>query len=117
MPSIKTVPNQRIITVHKALTDQQHIYTKNNLAALDEAAGKLKSLGGFKLYMYFAKNQDNYNFALSSKDFCDWSSLSIKAYNTAFAELVENGYLVSENNNTIYQFYEKPCPVENESEF
>lgn len=114
MTEFKTVPNQRVITVNKEPTDKQNIYTKNNLAALDEAAGKLKSLGGFKLYMYFAKNQDNYKFALSSADFCKWSGVKIGAYNTAFAELVENGYLISENNNNIYTFYEKAQPVAKE---
>ena len=33
-----SVPNQRTITVNKELTDKQHKYTANNLAALDEAA-------------------------------------------------------------------------------
>lgn len=112
MAEIKTVPNQRVVTVNKEPTDKQNIYTKNNLVALDEAAGKLKSLAGFKLYMYFAKNQDNYKFALSSSDFCKWSGYKIKAYNTAFDELVKNGYLVSEKDNTIFTFYEKSQPIE-----
>ena len=108
----KTVPNQRVITVHKEPTDKQHLYTKNNLEAIDEASRTLKSLGGFKLFIYLAKNQDNYNFALSSSDFQEWSGLSRSAYTTAFNELVEHGYLVSENNNNIYEFYEKPVPKE-----
>ena len=56
MGAIKTVPNQRKITVNKAQADKKNHYTINNLAALDEAAGALESLGGFKLYIYFAKN-------------------------------------------------------------
>lgn len=51
-----TVPNQRTITVSKEKTDKQHRYTANNLEALDEAARRLQSKGGFKLYMYLAKN-------------------------------------------------------------
>ena len=53
------VPHQREITVRKELTDRSHKYTANNLAALDEAARRLQSKGGFKLYMYLAKNQNN----------------------------------------------------------
>ena len=47
--------------------------------------------------MYFAKNQDKYSFALSSADFCEWSGLGIGAYNTAFEELKEQGYLIPKN--------------------
>ena len=97
-----TVPNQRTITVNKEKTDKQHRYTANNLAALDEAARLLQSKGGFKLYMYLAKNQDKYYFALSSADFCQWSGLGIAAYNTAFEELKDKGYLVS-NTDKLYR--------------
>lgn len=110
---IKTVPNQRVITVHKELTDRQHLYTANNLNAIDEAAHFMRSKAGFKLYFYIAKNQNNHQFALSSSDFCNWASVSLQAYNTAFDELVKNGYLVpkdkgTENESkTIFTFYDK----------
>ena len=108
---MKTVPNQRTITVSKAKTDKQHRYTTNNLEALDEAARRLQSKGGFKLYIYLAKNQDNYSFALSSADFCGWSGLGIAAYNTAFEELKEQGYLIAKNSEnkkeTRFVFYDK----------
>lgn len=105
---VKTVPNQRTISVNKQPTDKQNIYTANNLKALDEAAYRLQSKGGFKLYMYLAKNQNNYYFALSSSDFCSWSGLGIRAYNTAFEELEKEGYLVlKENSKNNYIFYDK----------
>ena len=91
------VPNQRIIIVNKENTDKKNKYTINNLNALDEAAKLLQSKGGFKLYMYMAKNQNNYCFALSSSDFCKWSGLGMAAYKSAFNELKEQGYLVSIN--------------------
>lgn len=104
---VKTVPNQRTIRVNKQPTDKQNIYTANNLKAIDQAAKRLQSKGGFKLYMYLAKNQNNYYFALYSSDFCEWSGLGIKAYNSAFQELVEEGYLVlKENTKTNYTFYD-----------
>lgn len=55
--------------------------------------------------MYFAKNQDTYKFALSSTDFCSWSSCSLTAYNTAIKELIDVGYLVAESGNN-YIFYD-----------
>ena len=85
-------------------------------AALDEAARRLQSKGGFKLYMYLAKNQDKYNFALSSADFCAWSGLGIAAYRTAFEELEKEGYLIkATDKQTIYTFYDKAQIEDNKS--
>ena len=109
--AVEPVANQRVIRVNKALTDKQNIYTKNNLSALDEAARRLQSKGGFKLYMYMAKNQDKYEFALSSAFFCEWSGLGRTAYTTAFEELIKEGYLIpydkSKQKETRFLFYEK----------
>ena len=106
--NIKTVPNQRVITVSKAPCDKTHKYTANNLEALDEAAYRLQSKAGFKLYMYLAKNQDKYEFALSSKAFISWAGVGIDAYNTAFKELVEEGYLILKDKRcSKYIFYDK----------
>ncbi len=38
---IETVPNQRIIEVNKEPADKQHLYTANNLSAIDEASFNL----------------------------------------------------------------------------
>lgn len=111
---VKTVPNQRTISVSKQPTDKQHKYTANNLDALDEAASRLQSKGGFKLYMYLAKNQDKYYFALSSAAFCLWSGLGLRAYTTAFEELEKEGYLVKkEDKEKSYIFYDKSTIEEN----
>lgn len=87
------VPNQRTITVIKDKVGKENKYTINSLEALDAAASNLQTKGGFKLYMYLAKNQNNYKFALSSADFCRWGGLGITAYSSAFNELKEKGYL------------------------
>ena len=114
MPGYKTVPNQRIITLHKEPADKANPYTINNLVALDEAVGRLKSLAGFKLWMYLAKCNDKdkagnrVSWAMASSHFCEWAGVSIKAYNTAWAELVAEGYLVPVGESqTLFDFYEK----------
>lgn len=105
---VNKVPNQREITVKKEVSDKKHKYSIHNLAALDEAAIRLQSDAGFKLYMYIAKNQDKYNFALSRADFMRWSGFKDKAYKSAFAELEKEGYLVlKEGKKDVYTFYEK----------
>lgn len=109
--NIETVPNQRVLTIHKEPTDKEHKYTVNNLEAMGEAARRLQSKGGFKLYMYLAKNQDKYNFALSSTDFCEWSGLGIAAYRSAFNELENEGYLIPKDKEkakeSIFTFFDK----------
>ena len=115
---IKTVPNQRTVQkIIKEPCDKEHIYTKNNIAAIDEAAFRLQSKGGFKLYMYIAKNNIEYcPFALSSSHFIAWSGIGIKAYTSAFNELVEQGYLVQkEGSSNTYYFYEKSQLQEQET--
>ena len=102
-----TVPNQRTIVVNKKEGNKQNKYTINTLAAIDEAAFRVQSKGGFKLYMYIARHQDTYTFALSSSDFLAWSGLSITSYRTAFEELVQEKYLIPVNeSNTKYKFYD-----------
>ena len=64
--SFKSSPNQKIIKVNKEKCDKQNYYAAINLNALESAALKLKS-GAFKLWVYFAKNQDEFEFALSNK--------------------------------------------------
>lgn len=114
---IEVVPNQRIITIHKEPTNKKNKYTMNNIEALEEAVKKLQSKCGFKLYMYFAKNQDTYQTALSSSDFCEWANCGMTAYNTAFKELEEKGYLINKAGaSTIYTFYDKAREQEYKTE-
>ena len=102
----KTVPNQKIVKVNKEVCDKQHLYTAINLEAMETAAQDLDA-GAFKLWVYFAKNQNSYSFALSSKEVLESFGMKIKQYNNAVAELIEKGYLVNTKGNN-YEFYEMP---------
>lgn len=66
MNNFKTSPNQKTITVEKEKCDKQHLYTTINLLALETAGAELKA-GAFKLWVYIAKNQNNFTFGLSNK--------------------------------------------------
>lgn len=116
-------PNQRTIVVHKEVADKDHLYTVNNLEALEEAMYRLQTKLGIKLYLYLAKNQDKYIFDLYSSDFCKLCGCSMSGYRSAFAELVKEGYLVLKlGTETMYAFYEKsqmpekPIMISNEEE-
>ena len=53
---MKTVPNQKIITINKTECSKDKIYAKINIAAMEEAARELNSAAAFELWIYFAKN-------------------------------------------------------------
>lgn len=99
-----TYPNQKVVTINKQPCDEYNLYAKINIEVLESAAQVLTQ-GGFKLFMYFAKNQDNYKFALSSKDVQERWGMSKTAYDNAIKDLIKNEYLVQENKNE-YSFIE-----------
>lgn len=102
-------PNQRNITVNKQSCNKSNLFTVNSLSSIDQAAKRLTSQIGFKLYFYIAKNQNKYNFNLSSKEFYKWASCGKSAYTTAFKELQDKGYLIKkQNTDDYYIFYDKP---------
>lgn len=111
---IKKVANQKIITIHKEPTDRQNPYFILNLEAFYGAIRDLQSEKGIKLYLYLAKNQNEYKTALSSSDFCEWANCGRTAYNTAVAELIEKGYLINKSGTeTIYTFFDKAREKQN----
>lgn len=110
MSDYKTVPNQRVVrmpSIGERIRDKEHLYGMFNIEEAQKVAKKLGS-GAFVLYMYFQKNQDCYEFALSKEDVSNWG-LGKTAYTNAFNLLAANGYLVrkSENSN-FYYFHETP---------
>ena len=107
-----TVPNQKTIKVQKEICDSQHLYAAINLNALQTAMIDLKG-ETLKLWLYMAKNQDNYTFALSFVDAVKWGVGSKSSYDRAVKELIAKGYLVETSSNH-YTFYE--LPKENKEE-
>ena len=106
--------NQRTITVNKEICDKEHLYTVNNIEALEEAMFRLQTKLGIKLYLYLAKHQDKHKFELFSSDFCRLCGCSMKGYRSAFDELVKEGYLVLKlGTQTVYSFYDKSQIPEN----
>ena len=100
------VPNQQIVIVSKCDADKQHPYTVINLEAMDLALATLKGCD-LTLWLYIAKNQNKYSFALSCADFCRSTAFSPSSYHRAVISLKEKGYLVQkEINSNVCIFYE-----------
>jgi hypothetical protein len=106
MPNIKTVPNQKIVTVNKEPCSKCNHYAMINISAMEGASRDLRA-GSFVLWCYFAKNQGGYEFALSNTAALESMGIKRDAYNNAVKELMEKGYLVNTCGNN-YQFNEKP---------
>lgn len=75
------VPNQKIVRIEKEPCGKGNLYAAINLKALEAAAQNLDA-GAFKLWIYFAKNQNGYEFALSSKDANTTFGLGKSQYDT-----------------------------------
>ena len=99
--------NQRHITINKNQVNKNNPYMCVNIEDVELAARVLKPTT-FKLWIYFAKNQDNYEFYLSPKALDEAMNVSDSQYRRAMSELIENGYLVETSSNH-YTFYESPC--------
>lgn len=102
-----SVANQKIIKLApRVKRDKDHYYATMNLEALQEA---MKVLGGssIKLWLYFNKNADGYQFELSRTD-CEKWGIKKDAYYHAVKELTDKGFLVPiyEGSN-IFLFHEK----------
>lgn len=106
------VANQKMITVRKEPCDKNHVYACINIEALDNAMQDLNKGTVLKLWMYFAKNQNNYTFELSSIAVQNFCGMSDKSYREAIKELIAKRYLVKREGCNIYDFYEMPQPIE-----
>ena len=100
----QTVPNQKIIKVNKEICNSNNYYAAINLNALENAATQLKS-GAFKLWVYFAKNQDGYVFGLSNKAVAETFGIKKDQYDNAIADLIQKGFLIETSKNK-YKFCE-----------
>lgn len=99
-----TVPNQRIVRVHRERVTSDFLGIKNENW---QAASRELGAHALRLYLYLAANADNYTFALSPAAIARDIGMPRSTYHDQFRKLVDLGYLVQTNGNT-YDFYEVP---------
>jgi hypothetical protein len=68
----------------------------------------------FRMWLYLAKNQNGFTFALSKVDAIKWGVGSKSSYDRAIAELKNKNYLVSTGNNNHFFFYDIPLTAKKE---
>jgi hypothetical protein len=108
-----THENQKVVTTTKdaGVDGKKRPFATINIDALASAMALLKT-STFKVWIYLAKNANNYTFALSCVDVCRFCKVSAKSFHVAIQELIEVGYLVH-TEGTHYNFYETLPEPEN----
>lgn len=103
---IKTVPNQKVVKVHREPTG------KNFIAISKESYSKAyrnmsNSSATLALYIWLVGNKDNYTFALSPEAIENQIGMAKSSYQGAVKKLIDLGYLVKKDENSnVYNFYE-----------
>ena len=103
-----SVPNQKIVQIApRTKRNSENLFAMMNIDALQAAVQDLKG-SALKMWLYFNKNQDGYQFELSQKACRDWG-IKKDSYYEGIRELESKGYLIPiYQGSNIYCFYEKP---------
>ena len=112
MAAITTVENQRVATVHKEACDETHIYAKINIEAMQLAMKDLTPVQ-FQVWLYFAKNQAGYTFAVSPAAALNEYGIKKDSFQKAVVVLETKGYLIKDTTKgkNHWNFYEKPKDI------
>lgn len=103
--------NQKTVQINKKPCDKNNIYARINLISLQNAMASLSKMGSVKLWLYLAKNQNNYKFDLSCAECSKWG-LKADAYHAAVKDLIDKGFLTKASGN-FYIFNEMPEKTDN----
>lgn len=116
MATFDTVPNQKIIAIKgKAICDNDNLYAKININAMFNAM-KVLSPRAFEVWLYLAKNQNNYTFSFSPVAVQNETGIPKKTVQDSIRALIDNNYLIQRNDDSnIYDFYEIPQEKEEET--
>ena len=101
-----TVPNQKIIHVHREKTNKNFIQLDkyNFTKAYRDMSNTPAALG---LYIWLVGNKDGYTFEFSPQSIENQLGMAKTSCQGAFKKLVELGYLVQRNENSNqFDFYE-----------
>lgn len=104
---MQVVPNQKIIKINKETYHKNSFYAVIDLLAMETAAKNLGA-GAFKLWVYLARNPNQDIFALSCKEVNDTFGIKKGQYHAAVKKLIEEKYLIAEEKDNQYTFYEIP---------
>ncbi|MBQ3135031.1 MAG: hypothetical protein IJB75_04390 [Oscillospiraceae bacterium] len=101
-----TVPNQRVVTIHREPAKSDFLGIKN-----ENWMSAARDLGAYStlLYLYLASNANGYSLALSPAAVRSAVGMARSTYHDQFEKLVDKGYLVQTGGNG-FDFFEVPQP-------
>lgn len=100
-----TVPNQRLVSIHRERAASDFLGIKNSSW---QAAARDLGAQALMLYLYFASNANGFMLALSPAAVRQATGMPPSTYRDQFPKLLDRGYLVQRGNSNIYDFYETP---------
>lgn len=100
-----TVPNQRIIKIHRIKPGSNYLGIKNDNW---QAAARDLGAHGLMLYLYFSANADNFPLALSPAAIRQAVGMPTSTYRDQFLRLIDKGYIVQRGEGNTYDFFESP---------
>lgn len=103
--------NQDIVTITKEKCDTDNIYAKVNIQAMNMAMKDLTP-AQFEVWMYFAKNQAGYTFAVSPAAALDECGIKKDTFQKAKQVLKDKGYLIENLAKGKNHWIFKEIPVE-----
>ena len=105
-----SVPNQKKIRIAtRTKRNKDNLYAMMNIDALQAAVCHLKG-SALKMWLYFNKNQDNFELGLSQKACAAWG-IKKDSYYDGVEELIKKRYLLPTHwGSNVYYFYESPKP-------
>ena len=100
-----TVPNQRLVAIHRERASSDFLGIKNSHW---QAAARDLGAHALMLYLYFASNANGFMLALSPAAIRQAVGMPQSTYRDQFVRLVDKGYLVQRGDSNTYDFYETP---------
>ena len=100
---MQTVPNQRIMVIHREPVKSDFLQIKNE--NWHNMLKHTKDPYALILYLYLASNANNYSFALSPKAVEEATGLPRSTFYKKLKILIDKGYIIEGNSNTLH-FYE-----------
>ena len=108
-----TVPNQRLIAIHRERAASDFLGIKNSHW---QAAARDLGAHALLLYLYFASNANGFVLALSPAAIRQAVGMPQSTFRDQFVKLIDRGYLVQRGDSNTYDFYETPQRVTHTSQ-
>ena len=111
MAAYESNPNQDFVEVHKETCDKNNIYAMINISAMQLAMKDLTP-AQFEVWMYFAKNQAGYQFAVSPAAALNEFGIKKDTFQKAKQVLKDKGYLIENPSKGKNHWIFREVPVE-----